>query len=92
MGSQMFYHVLFLLSFYIIQTNGALRFANYYQDNMVLQRAPQRAVVWGFGDTNVLTTLSINNKIYETMSEDKINNVGESIWSVTLDAEIDEGP
>ncbi|CAF4249820.1 unnamed protein product, partial [Adineta steineri] len=41
---------------------------------------------------NVLTTLSINNKIYETMSEDKINNVGESIWSVTLDAEIDEGP
>ena len=27
-----------------------LRFASYYADNMVLQQAPQRAVIWGFVD------------------------------------------
>ena len=60
---------------------------------MVLQRAPQRAVVWGYGDTDVITTLTMNNKIYKTRSESKINEkVGASIWSVTLDAESDEGP
>jgi sialate O-acetylesterase len=60
---------------------------------MVLQRAPQRAVVWGYGDANVWTTLWINNKFYYTISEaGPVNKVGESIWSVTLDAESAEGP
>ena len=73
--------------------NGVLRFANYIQDHMVLQRAPQRAIVWGFGDSNTLTTLKMNDKIYTTMSESKIaNEKGESIWSVTLDPVSDEGP
>jgi sialate O-acetylesterase len=77
----------------IIQGHGALRFANYFQDNMVLQRAPQRAVVWGYGDTLVQTTLWINNKFYHTVSDAKpVNRLGESIWSVTLDAESQEGP
>jgi hypothetical protein len=59
---------------------GVFRFANYYQDNMVLQRAPQRAIVWGYGDTNVWTTLWINHKFYHTMSGDKpVNEYGESI-------------
>ena len=31
---------------------------------MVLQRAPQKAVIWGFGDSGKLTTLHIDNKIY----------------------------
>jgi hypothetical protein len=47
---------------------------------MVLQRAPQRAIVWGYGDTNVWTTLWINHKFYHTMSGDKpVNEYGESI-------------
>jgi sialate O-acetylesterase len=77
----------------IIQGHGALRFANYLQDNMVLQRAPQRAVVWGYGDTKAHTTLWINNKFYHTISgAEPVNKLGESIWSVTLDAETAEGP
>jgi sialate O-acetylesterase len=69
------------------------RFANYLQDHMVLQRAPQRAVVWGFGDPSTITTLTINDKIYTTMSQSEpANSQNESIWSVTLDPVSDEGP
>jgi sialate O-acetylesterase len=60
---------------------------------MVLQRAPQRAIVWGFGDANTLTILRMNNKIYTTMSRSEPANAqNKSIWSVTLDPVADEGP
>jgi sialate O-acetylesterase len=60
---------------------------------MVLQRAPQKAIVWGFGDASTLTTLIINNKIYTTVSRaEPANEIGESIWSVTLDPVTEEGP
>jgi sialate O-acetylesterase len=63
------------------------------QDHMVLQRAPQRAVVWGFGDASKLTTLRMNDKTYTTISRaERANELGESIWSVTLDPVSDEGP
>lgn len=69
------------------------RFANTLGSHMVLQRAPQRAVVWGFGDPGVLTTLTIKDRIYTTMSDSQAaNEQGESIWSVTLDPVSDEGP
>jgi len=71
----------------------ALRFANYIQDHMVLQRAPQRAIVWGYGDANVSTSLTINGQIYSTISAIEPANIqGENIWSVTLDPVSDEGP
>ncbi|CAF1432135.1 unnamed protein product [Rotaria sordida] len=73
--------------------NGVPRFANYFQDHMVLQRAPLKAVIWGFGEANKLTTLQINNKIYTTISRaEPANNLGESIWTVILDPVSDEGP
>ncbi len=60
---------------------------------MVLQRAPQRAIVWGFGDPDRLTTLRMNDKIYNTISRSEpTNQLDESIWSVTLDPVEDEGP
>jgi sialate O-acetylesterase len=60
---------------------------------MVLQRAPQKAVVWGFGDASKLTTLRMNDTIYTTISRSEpANDLGESIWSVTLDPVSDEGP
>jgi sialate O-acetylesterase len=60
---------------------------------MVLQRAPQRAIVWGFGDPDRLTTLRMNDKIYTTISRSEpTNQLDESIWSVTLDPVEDEGP
>ena len=62
---------------------------------MVLQRAPQRAVVWGYVDTvNTPVTLTMNNKIYETLSSSmpSTDAVNASIWTVTLDAQTAEGP
>ncbi len=77
----------------MIQGNGVPRFANYIQDHMVLQRAPQRAIVWGYGDASKLTTLKMDGKIYTTVSDaEAANELGESIWSVTLDPVSDEGP
>ena len=47
---------------------------------MVLQRAPQKAIVWGFGDPSTLTTLRMNNQIYTTISRSEIaNEKGESM-------------
>ena len=58
---------------------------------MVLQSAPQRAVVWGYVDTiNTLITLTIDNKEYFTVS--RASSEGTAIWSVTLDAQAEEGP
>jgi len=60
---------------------------------MVLQRAPQRAVVWGFGDPSTLTILRMDDKVYTTIGgSEPANAQNESIWSVTLDAVSDEGP
>ena len=60
---------------------------------MVLQRAPQRAIVWGYGDSSTLTILRMNDKVYTTFSRsDPANARGESIWSVTLDPVTAEGP
>jgi hypothetical protein len=58
---------------------------------MVLQRAPQRSVVWGFGDPSTFTILTMNNKVYTTISHaEPANAEGESIWSMTLDPVSDE--
>ncbi len=60
---------------------------------MVLQRAPQRAILWGFSDPRTITTLTMNEKVYTTISSDERGNAqNESIWSVTLDPVSDEGP
>jgi sialate O-acetylesterase len=51
--------------------------------------------VWGYSDTfNAPITLSLNNKVYQTMSSStpSADSVGASIWSVTLDAQSEEGP
>jgi hypothetical protein len=61
--------------------NGVPRFANYFQDHIVLQRAPQKALVWGYEDSNQLTTLRINNQMYSTISRvESINDLGENIF------------
>ncbi|CAF4083979.1 unnamed protein product [Rotaria sp. Silwood2] len=61
---------------------------------MVLQRAPQQAIIWGYTDTfNTPITLTMNNKVYHTMTSISSVDLGNaSIWSVTLDAQTEEGP
>ena len=62
---------------------------------MVLQRAPQRAIVWGYVDTfNTPITLTMDDKIYQTISSStpSTDAVNGSIWSVSLDPQPEEGP
>ncbi len=61
---------------------------------MVLQRTPQRAIVWGYTDTfNTPMILTLNERVYHTNSSlSSSNSLDESIWSVTLDAQTEEGP
>jgi sialate O-acetylesterase len=61
---------------------------------MVLQRAPQHAIVWGYTNTSdTPITLTMNNKVYQTMSSKSSVDSGDtSIWSVTLDPQPEEGP
>ena len=60
---------------------------------MVLQRGPQKAIVWGFSDPSTLITLTIDKQTYTTISHSEpANEQNESIWSVTLDPVSDEGP
>ncbi|OWF41444.1 sialate O-acetylesterase-like [Mizuhopecten yessoensis] len=68
---------------------GKLSFASYYGDHMVLQRAPQRAVVWGYaslpvGSVNVTvkgagSTIGVN---YTSRVSPHPETGG--VWSVTL--------
>ncbi|CAF0759201.1 unnamed protein product [Rotaria sordida] len=55
-------HIEKLVSYLFHIFNGVPRFANYIQDHMILQRAPRRAVIWGYGDASKLTILKMNNK------------------------------
>jgi sialate O-acetylesterase len=61
---------------------------------MVLQRAPERAIVWGYVDTfNAPIFLSVGNKSYRTRSSlSSADAANASIWSVTLDPQTEEGP
>ena len=47
---------------------GDFRFANNYGSNMVLQRAPMNAVLWGFGEDGQKVQIRVNNsdRVYET--------------------------
>jgi sialate O-acetylesterase len=85
---------LFFLVVCFASVDGILRFANYYQDHMVLQRAPQRAIVWGYSNSsNAPILLTMNNKMYRTRSSSaSANLLDEFTWSMTLDAQTEEGP
>nr|XP_015192868.1 PREDICTED: sialate O-acetylesterase isoform X1 [Lepisosteus oculatus] len=65
------------------------RFASYYGDHMVLQKAPQRAVVWGYGEDAAEVTVTVvgeREKVSHTVNVDK------GIWRVTLDPVNPGGP
>ncbi|XP_029571407.1 sialate O-acetylesterase isoform X1 [Salmo trutta] len=71
-------------------SGGRFRFASYYGDHMVLQKAPERAVLWGYGpdDTEVTVFLSggpVTNNAPAV-------SVAAGIWRVTLDPMEAGGP
>lgn len=40
------------------------RFANHYEDHMVLQRAPGATVFWGFGEIHAPVSVRLSDKVY----------------------------
>ena len=40
------------------------QFASYYQDHMVLQRLPQRTVLWGYGNVSSTVTVKVDSDSY----------------------------
>ncbi|XP_076138671.1 sialate O-acetylesterase-like [Alosa pseudoharengus] len=69
--------------------SGELRFASYYGDHMVLQKAPERAVIWGYGTNNTTVVVNLtglsNRKTFRSAVRDRI-------WRVTLDPVKPGGP
>lgn len=67
--------------------SGQFSFASYYNDHMVLQQAPQRAVVWGFhpdvGD-RIIVKITGLSKVY-TADVKPGPTPGQGVWTVTLD-------
>ncbi|KAB5575111.1 hypothetical protein PHYPO_G00217050 [Pangasianodon hypophthalmus] len=59
-----------------------LRFASYYGEHMVLQKAPEKAVVWGYGITGAEVQISLAGPQNEQV---KSVPVLDGIWRVILD-------
>ena len=61
--------------------HGALKLANSYGDHMVLQRGPQRAILWGYagviGDTVILKQ---DGQLLGTTAVIKNPNTGKTVF------------
>ncbi|KAM4742097.1 sialate O-acetylesterase [Anableps anableps] len=71
-------------------SDGTLRFASYYGDHMVLQKSPQKAVLWGYGPEGkqvavYLTAATVLQKVISAP-------VTDGIWQVTLEPVDAGGP
>ncbi|KAI3354460.1 hypothetical protein L3Q82_018972, partial [Scortum barcoo] len=68
---------------------GSLRFASYYGDHMVLQKSPERAVVWGYGPEGAqvyVFLLGVTNQKASPVT------VTEGVWRVSFDPVEAGGP
>ncbi|XP_026143438.1 sialate O-acetylesterase isoform X2 [Carassius auratus] len=70
---------LLLNAFASVLSAEVFRFSSYYGNHMVLQRAPAKAVVWGFGKNGAKVVLSLSG-FQEEFSTTVING----IWRTTL--------
>ena len=52
-------NAIFISIFIIAGNTGVFKLASYYGDHMVLQRAPKRAVIWGYAGY-----MTFNSNIY----------------------------
>ncbi|XP_053395974.1 sialate O-acetylesterase-like [Mercenaria mercenaria] len=86
-----------ILTSVICGVRSTLRFSNSYSDHMVLQRAPERAILWGYADVidDWVTVWMDGVLVSETTVTDNndTTDAGPSgIWRVKLPAESDPGP
>eukprot|EP01113_Clastostelium_recurvatum_P045098 TRINITY_DN76_c0_g1_i1.p1 TRINITY_DN76_c0_g1~~TRINITY_DN76_c0_g1_i1.p1 ORF type:complete len:502 (-),score=102.31 TRINITY_DN76_c0_g1_i1:79-1584(-) len=63
----------------------SIRFQNTYGNNMVLQKAPQFAHVWGYATTNDKVTVKLDDQSFPA-------TVRGDVWSVTFPAQKAGGP
>ncbi|XP_076591174.1 sialate O-acetylesterase isoform X1 [Chaetodon auriga] len=82
--------VVFILLASFYSCDGNLRFASYYGDHMVLQRSPERAVLWGYGPDGAQVNVSLSGPIKQKTS--LVVTVTKGIWRVMLDPVEAGGP
>uniref|UniRef100_A0A3Q0T5T7 Sialic acid acetylesterase n=1 Tax=Amphilophus citrinellus TaxID=61819 RepID=A0A3Q0T5T7_AMPCI len=73
----------------LLSHNVKLRFASYYGNHMVLQKSPERAVLWGYGPEGAQVTVSLSGLMKQQTSPVTVTN---GIWRVTLDPVAAGGP
>ncbi|KAK2846979.1 hypothetical protein Q5P01_009978 [Channa striata] len=78
-----------LLLAYLHNCDGSLLFASYYQDHMVLQKSPERAVLWGYGPEDARVLVSVSGPTHQETSPVSVTN---GIWRITLDPVDAGGP
>ena len=54
--------------------DGVLRFASYYKDHMVLQKSPERAVVWGYGSEGAQVKFTLSGQHQQNISQATVTN------------------
>ena len=64
-----------------VKATAALRLNNLFSSNMVLQRAPQQAAMWGYGEQGRTVTVALDGKAVAASKVDASGN-----WSVQLPA------
>ncbi|KAG5836824.1 hypothetical protein ANANG_G00232720 [Anguilla anguilla] len=66
-----------------------LRFASYYGSHMVLQKAPEQAVLWGYGSNEYKVTVFL---VGELEFHSQVVDVQNGTWRVTLPPQTAGGP
>jgi len=57
-------------------------FASYYQDHMVLQKEPHKAIVWGYGTPGATVIIILDEDAY--LATVKLGPSGKGVWLVTM--------
>ncbi|XP_049339723.1 sialate O-acetylesterase isoform X1 [Astyanax mexicanus] len=83
-------YVLLILSFLPCGCSGdAFRFASYYGDHMVLQKAPAGAVLWGYGSSGAQVKILLSGP---NSTQTITTAVNDGIWKVRLEPVPAGGP
>ncbi|XP_028397803.1 sialate O-acetylesterase-like [Dendronephthya gigantea] len=83
--SVMFFFFMLVLVFGQVYAENVFRFASVFGNHMVLQQAPKRAIVWGYGEIDQKVKVFHNGEWFRSFTTTKIQ--GETsfgIWTVML--------
>ncbi|KAJ8257123.1 hypothetical protein COCON_G00192750 [Conger conger] len=75
-----------------LNTADEFRFASYYGDHMVLQKAPERAVLWGYGANGSKVSVTVTSGEEQGSRAEKAAYVQNGVWRITLDPVQAGGP